>query len=67
MAMTLRLSDEETAALRERAEQEGRSMQEVARDAVRQYVDARARAELLAKVLDQQLPRYDEALRRLGE
>jgi predicted transcriptional regulator len=67
MAMTLRLSDEEGAALREQAEREGRSMQEVAREAVREYVDARHRAELLEEVLDEQLPRYTEALERLGQ
>jgi predicted transcriptional regulator len=39
MAMTLRLSDDETAALREAADREGISMQEVARKAVRQYVE----------------------------
>lgn len=38
--MTLRLSDEETRALREAAEREGISMQELARKAVRQYVEA---------------------------
>ncbi|MBK9740444.1 MAG: ribbon-helix-helix protein, CopG family [Actinobacteria bacterium] len=41
MAMTLRLSDEESAALRERAELEGRSMQEVAREAISVYVSGR--------------------------
>jgi predicted transcriptional regulator len=39
--MNLRLSDEETAALRRKAEQEGRSMQEVARSAIRQYTTDR--------------------------
>ena len=38
MAMTLRLSDDEQAALRERAAVEGVSMQELARRAVREYV-----------------------------
>jgi plasmid stability protein len=41
MAMTLRLTDEESAALRARAELEGRSMQEVARDAIAVYVSGR--------------------------
>jgi predicted transcriptional regulator len=41
MAMNLRLSDEEADALRRRAEQEGRSMQEVAREAIRQYTSGR--------------------------
>jgi len=38
MAMTLRLTDEERDALRERARQEGISMQEAARRAIRDYV-----------------------------
>ena len=67
MAMTLRLTDDEAAALRKRAEREGRSMQEVAREAVRQYVDRTSRRELVDHVLDEELPRYAEALRRLGE
>ena len=37
--MTLRLTEDETQALRERAPREGRSMQEVAREAVRDYVE----------------------------
>jgi len=41
MAMNLRLSDNETAALRRKAEQEGRSMQEVARAAIAEYVSGR--------------------------
>jgi Ribbon-helix-helix protein, copG family len=67
MAMTLRLTEAETEALRLRAEREGRSMQEVARAAVREYVDRTSRRELLDQVLDSELPRYAEALRRLGE
>lgn len=41
-------------------------MQEVARQAVREYVDGHSRAELLDEVLDEELPRYTEALDRLG-
>lgn len=67
MSMTLRLTDDEAAALRERAQLEGRSMQETARAAIREYVEVHSREELLARVLDQELPRYAEALRRLGE
>ena len=67
MAMALRLTDEESDALRARVDLEQRSMQEVAREAVRNYIEDRSRAELLERVLDQELPRYDEALRRLGE
>jgi len=42
-------------------------MQEVARGAVRDYVEAASRRDLLEGVLDEELPRYAEALRRLGE
>ena len=41
MAMNLRLSDTESEALRAKAEEEGRSMQEVARTAIAQYVSER--------------------------
>lgn len=67
MAMTLRLDDAEAAALRQRAQREGRSMQDVARAAVRDYIDRTSRRELLDEVLDEELPRFAEALRRLGE
>ncbi len=67
MAMTLRLTSDEADALRLRAEIEGRSMQDVAREAVRSYIEAHSRQELLQRVLDEELPRYAEALRRLGE
>jgi hypothetical protein len=66
MAMTLRLTDAETEALRKRAELEGRSMQEVAREAVRFYVEQKSTAELIDAVLDSELPRYAEALERLA-
>jgi predicted transcriptional regulator len=67
MAMTLRLSDGDAEALRRRAEREQRSMQDVVRDAIRQYVEGHSRAELLDQVLDEDLPRYAEALERLGQ
>ncbi len=41
-------------------------MQDVARQAVREYVEIHSRAELLDEVLDTELPRYAEALDRLG-
>lgn len=65
--MTLRLTDEESEALRQRAALEGRSMQEVARQAIREYVEQHSRADLLERVLDEEVPRYAEALRRLAE
>lgn len=67
MAMTLRLTDADTLALRQQAQREGRSMQDVALSAVRDYIERTSRAELLEQVLDEELPRYAEALRRLGE
>jgi predicted transcriptional regulator len=67
MAMTLRLTEDESEALRRRARREGRSMQEVARTAVREYIDRASRQELLEHVLDEELPRFAEALQRLGE
>ncbi|MGB7819132.1 MAG: hypothetical protein WBL35_10420 [Ornithinibacter sp.] len=65
--MTLRLTDEETDALRRRAQLESRSTQDVARAAVREYVESHSRAELLDQVLNEELPRYAEALERLGQ
>lgn len=65
MTMTLRLTDEEQTALRETAEREHRSMQDVARDAVRQYVERRAkvRAEALARIVSEDAGLLD----RLGK
>jgi predicted transcriptional regulator len=67
MAMTLRLNEQETQALRRRAELEGRSMQDVARQAVRDYIERTSKRELLDRVLDEELPGYAEALERLGQ
>jgi predicted transcriptional regulator len=66
MAMTLRLTDAEVEVLRRRADLERRPMQEVVRQAIREYVEVHSRAELLDQVLDEELPRYAEALERLG-
>jgi predicted transcriptional regulator len=65
--MTLRLTDDETEALRRRAEIENRSMQDVARQAVREYVENHSRSDLLERVLDDDLPRFAEALERLAQ
>lgn len=49
MAMTLRLTEEETERLREQAEREHRSMHEVVRLAIRDRVDrSRRSAEIVA-------------------
>jgi hypothetical protein len=64
MPMTLRLTAAETAALRETARREQRSMQEVARAAIDEYVTRRARrrADHLATIVRED----EELLRRLG-
>jgi predicted transcriptional regulator len=64
MPMTLRLTPEETEALRETARRERRSMQEVARGAIAAYVSSRARRrdELLARIVAEDA----DLLRRLG-
>lgn len=64
--MTLRLDDAESAALRQRADLEERSMQEIARAAIREYIEHHSRADLIDSVLDRELPRFAEALERLG-
>jgi predicted transcriptional regulator len=66
VVLTLRLTDEEAEALRRCAQREGRSMQAVATQAVREYVENHSRTKLLDQILDQELPRYAEALERLG-
>ena len=66
MSMTLRLDDAETAALRTRAELEARSMQDIAREAIREYIERHSRRDLIDGILDRELPRYAEALDRLA-
>lgn len=65
--MTLRLTDDESEALRRRAEIEHRSMQDVARRALHEYIERTSHRDLLDEVLRTEIPRYAEALRRLGE
>lgn len=67
MALALRLTDEETEALRSRAPREARPMQDLARQAVREYVESHSRAGLVDRVLDDELPCYAEVRERLGQ
>jgi predicted transcriptional regulator len=67
MAMTLRLSDEQSEALRRRADKEGRSMQQIARTALDEYLLRTEDDELTDRLADQGARRYAELLRRLGE
>jgi predicted transcriptional regulator len=67
MAMTLRLSEEQTAALRRRAEREGRSMQQVALAALDDYLLRTEDDELTERLAERGAQRFAELLRRLGE
>lgn len=64
MAMNLRLSDDETEALRKKAAAEGRSMQEVARTAIAEYVSDRPRR--LRAAIERVRAEDAELLDRLG-
>jgi len=66
MAMTLRLSPEQTEALRRRARIEGTSMQDVARRAVAAYVQALEPEVPLAVLIDEELDRFAGAVEQLG-
>ena len=66
MAMTLRLTEEEQAALRERADAEGISMQEAARRAVRDYVARGHHRDRLTAAADRIVEAHADALERLG-
>ena len=66
MAMTLRLTEAEQAALRKRAEAEGISMQEAARQAVREYVDRGRHRDRVGAAAKRVMDAHGEALDRLG-
>ena len=65
--MTLRLTDEQTAALRARAEREGRSMQQVAVAALDEYLLRVQDDELTDQLAARGAERFADLLRRLGE
>jgi plasmid stability protein len=67
MAMTLRLTDEQTEALRARASKEGRSMQQVARAALDEYLLRAEDDERTDRLAEQGAQRFADLLRRLGE
>jgi plasmid stability protein len=67
MAMTLRLTDDEQNALRKRAELEGISLQDAARQAVRAYVAAGTHRDRVAAAATRILTAHADALKRLGE
>jgi hypothetical protein len=66
MAMTLRLTEDEKAALQARALAEGISMQEAARRAIREYVDLQTHRERVAEAAGKVMAAHADALDRLG-
>jgi hypothetical protein len=66
MAMTLRLTEDEQVALRERATAEGISMQEAARRAVRSYVTQGQHRDRVSAAARRVMEAHAEAIERLG-
>ncbi len=64
--MTLRLTDQELAQLRERARIEGISMQEAARRAVRDYIAQGQHRDRVVNAAMRVMDAHAEALDRLG-
>lgn len=65
--MTLRLTEEEHAALRAQAEAQGISMQDAARRAVRLYVAQGGHRDRVSAAADRVEAAHAEALDRLGQ
>ena len=65
--MALHLTDEERAAVRERAEMDGISMQEAARQAVREFIARSAHRGRVSEAAAMIVDRHEVALRRLGD
>jgi Ribbon-helix-helix protein, copG family len=66
MAMTLRLTEDEQEALRERAAVEGVSMQDLARRAVREYVGRADHRDRVVTSARRILEVHADAIERLG-
>jgi hypothetical protein len=64
--MTLRLTDDEQRALRERADLEGISMQEAARRAVREFVARGSHRDRVEVAAARVVRAHAEAIERLG-
>jgi len=65
--MTLRLTDDEQAALRDRAEAEGISMQDAARRAVREFVSKGQHRDRVSDAAQRVMSTHAEAIERLGQ
>ena len=67
MAFTVRLSDHEQSALTAQAERLGLSQNELVRVALREFIERQSKTELMAEVMETELPPFAEALERLGK
>jgi predicted transcriptional regulator len=67
MAMTLRLTDEETALLRQQAEREGRSMHEVVRLAIRERIARQDHNERVRLAAQRVATEHHQILERLKD
>jgi predicted transcriptional regulator len=67
MAMTLRLSDEETALLRRQAEREGRSMHEVVRLAIQERIARQEHSDRVRRAARRVATAHREILDRLSD
>ena len=67
MAMTLRLTDDEQASLRERAVADGISMQDAARQAIRDYLARRVHQERVGASAAVIADAHADALNHLGQ
>ncbi|MFN7148477.1 MAG: DUF6290 family protein [Microthrixaceae bacterium] len=67
MAMTLRLDEQDHAALRERAAADGISMQDAARRAIREYIERSAHRSRVSIASDLIMDVHADAIERLGK
>jgi predicted transcriptional regulator len=67
MAMTLRLTDEETALLRQQAEREGRSMHEVVRLAIQERIARQDHSDRVRRAAGRVATQHKEILGRLKD
>lgn len=66
MAMTLRLTDDEQDELRKRAADEGVSMQEIARRAIREYIGLSYHRDRVVHSAERIMRSHADAIERLG-
>jgi predicted transcriptional regulator len=67
MAMNLRLSDDEAELLRQTAEKEHRSMNDVVRLAIMEYVQRRTHGDKVRSIASEEIERWGELLDRLRD